>query len=842
MDMCCKAWPQQVDCGRYTLACIEPNSCYLDAAALQDMAQAVCKSAASSFWNSSSSNIRKPPDVSDIPTAAEALLGCLQALNPLSAALLASQGLPLRVLIDRLVAAQPGDPLLTLGVPAHSLRLLAAQLTAVHLRLEPSPERPLTSSRRRGVHMQQQQQQQVDAQLLYQQQQQMQVQTDAELLYQQQLHQQQLLQQQRLQERQQQMPLQEQQQQHGYPDEHTWQQQQHLAYQQQQQQLLAQQQQQQMLAEQQALLADDQDDVLLSRMHQQQQHNEWQQPMEQHHGVAAAGYMPDVRMAEDDFEGSAAYNVQQQQQQQQLQHRQPHTAVRHAQLQQRGLQQQHHQQQLQGATWEEDEDMLEQQQLWAGHPQQQQQHEADLPMATGIDPSGVLDAFLSHRGTAAPAAAAGVGSKRPRHAPAPGGWGSVQRQNPGGVGGSSMRLQQQQQQQQGWAAGGGAGSAYRSRQRQQQQQLAYGALDGHWDQGVAAASAAAAGPAAGFDVMANEGDELGGVELPFTDEFEAGDVLLHQHQQGGMPGQRQQRQQQQQQQHVLGSARRHGTAQGYGYRDYGLEDGGFGGGGLLHDGSDGLDEQPGADMFAAPAAARRTSAAALFGQQQQRQQTVRQRAGGAAGAFWQPEHLTNINSSSRKGRQGAADMFGVGSSSRALRSGLGSAAADGLAMGLSPSLGYPDQEEMHNADASRHGGACAAGASADEFGFDGFGEEPTAAAKRSSAAAGSRHMQHAGGAFGCGRYASGGVGERPAAAAAGGGAFGGVTNVAAGGGGGGGAARTSCSSSLLVGAFMPHRNPTKQLKYQKPVVGLGGGGAHKQGRGKGKQQAKLFWG
>jgi hypothetical protein len=41
---------------------------------------------------------------------------------------------------------------------------------------------------------------------------------------------------------------------------------------------------------------------------------------------------------------------------------------------------------------------------------------------------------------------------------------------------------------------------------------------------------------------------------------------------------------------------------------------------------------------------------------------------------------------------------------------------------------------------------------------------------------------------------------------------------------------------------MPHRNPSKQLKYQKPVGGLGGGGARKNGRGKGKQQAKLYWG
>jgi hypothetical protein len=45
---------------------------------------------------------------------------------------------------------------------------------------------------------------------------------------------------------------------------------------------------------------------------------------------------------------------------------------------------------------------------------------------------------------------------------------------------------------------------------------------------------------------------------------------------------------------------------------------------------------------------------------------------------------------------------------------------------------------------------------------------------------------------------------------------------------------------LLVGAFMPHRNPTKQLRYQKPV----GGGVigRKAGKGKGKQQAKLYWG
>jgi hypothetical protein len=752
----------------------------------QDMAQAVCKSAASSFWNSSSSSNGstlqspdiKPPDISDIPTPAEAVLGCFQALNPLSAALLATQGLSLRVLIDRLAAAAPEDPLLALGVPEHSMQLLAAQFKAEHLRLEPSPERSNTSSRRQGMQKQQQggyppdeqawqqqqqamdaagllhQQQQLQQQQLWKQEQQQQQQQRREQAWQQPK---QLAQQQQYPAEQQEMLAKQQQQQHGYADEQVWQQRQQLA---QQQEL---QLQQQSLAEQQALLADDDDDLLLSRMQHMQQQQQRHLQQQQQFG-ARAGYAPDapdMLLADDEFCGAEGVRFPQQQQQQRQ------TAAR----QQMCTQMQQHyqqQQQQQAAAWgDDDEDLLEQQQLWAGqHQQQQQQRGGDVPIhdSGGIDPSGVLDAFLSHRGGAAavpPAAfracgagaAAHVGGKRARQAAADG-WGSAMRQNHS------------------------RGSVLRA---QQQQGLAAGALDGHC--GRSTAAAAAAGPV-GINVMMDD-DGLGGDALPFAaGDHSAADYAA----QGLLPHQ----QQHQQQRSALRSARSHMVQQNYDY----IDDGGFeGGGGMLHGGPpDGFDQQQEiAGPFAGSnTASRRASAAALFGNQQQQ----RRRAPAATGARQPP----------RDSSWGAADMFGV-SSSRPVRAGLGNSGEQGLVMGgLSPSLGYPDQ------GFAGAGGPAGPSAGADEFGFGGFEDDleaPVAAAHGSAV--------------------HGVEGRATAAAAA---AVGGT--VAA-------AARTSSSSSLLVGAFMPHRKPTKQLRYQKPVGGAGVGG-RKAGRGKGKQQSKLHWG
>jgi hypothetical protein len=52
----------------------------------------------------------------------------------------------------------------------------------------------------------------------------------------------------------------------------------------------------------------------------------------------------------------------------------------------------------------------------------------------------------------------------------------------------------------------------------------------------------------------------------------------------------------------------------------------------------------------------------------------------------------------------------------------------------------------------------------------------------------------------------------------------------------------SSTSSLFAPAFMPHRNPSKQLKYKLPgAVGQGGVVKRKKG-GRGGGQTKLCWG
>jgi hypothetical protein len=52
----------------------------------------------------------------------------------------------------------------------------------------------------------------------------------------------------------------------------------------------------------------------------------------------------------------------------------------------------------------------------------------------------------------------------------------------------------------------------------------------------------------------------------------------------------------------------------------------------------------------------------------------------------------------------------------------------------------------------------------------------------------------------------------------------------------------SATSSLFAPAFMPHRNPSKQLKYKLPgAVGQGGVVKRKKG-GRGGGQTKLCWG
>jgi hypothetical protein len=51
-------------------------------------------------------------------------------------------------------------------------------------------------------------------------------------------------------------------------------------------------------------------------------------------------------------------------------------------------------------------------------------------------------------------------------------------------------------------------------------------------------------------------------------------------------------------------------------------------------------------------------------------------------------------------------------------------------------------------------------------------------------------------------------------------------------------AASNSHSGLNVPAFMPHRNPSKQLKYRLPAAAGGGVGKRKKGGG---AQTKLCW-
>lgn len=111
---------------------------------MQDAVLHICKEATSTFWtlnptdgNAGSTGLQPPLGLSDLPTAAEAQLAACLALNPLSAAVLASHGANLSALFE-LVMSDEGQQhaLLQALLPARSLQLLQVQASAVAERIQ----------------------------------------------------------------------------------------------------------------------------------------------------------------------------------------------------------------------------------------------------------------------------------------------------------------------------------------------------------------------------------------------------------------------------------------------------------------------------------------------------------------------------------------------------------------------------------------------------------------------------------------------------------------------------------------------------------------------------------
>ncbi|KAF8062810.1 hypothetical protein HT031_004140 [Scenedesmus sp. PABB004] len=127
--------------------------CSFTAAGTQDMVLSICAATAAAFWagpgDGDGASPRPPGGLSDLPSAAEAFWGACAAANPLSAAQLAAAPAPLRAVVDAVAAG--GAAALAPGLPEHSARLLAAQLSANHMRLEPSPPPPSARKRPRGA-------------------------------------------------------------------------------------------------------------------------------------------------------------------------------------------------------------------------------------------------------------------------------------------------------------------------------------------------------------------------------------------------------------------------------------------------------------------------------------------------------------------------------------------------------------------------------------------------------------------------------------------------------------------------------------------------------------------
>lgn len=107
---------------------------------MQDAVLHVCKAAPGSFWasstppqgNNNSFSLQPPQGLTDLPCAAEVQLGSCSALNPLSAAVLASHGADLRSLFEVAVSDECAQHvLLQACLPARSLQLLQAQACAV---------------------------------------------------------------------------------------------------------------------------------------------------------------------------------------------------------------------------------------------------------------------------------------------------------------------------------------------------------------------------------------------------------------------------------------------------------------------------------------------------------------------------------------------------------------------------------------------------------------------------------------------------------------------------------------------------------------------------------------
>lgn len=110
---------------------------------LQDAVLHICQETVSNFWasaaatssttSSSNANTVQPPQgISDLPTPAEAQLATCCALNPLSAAVLASQGGTLQTLFQLAMSGEAAaNPLLQVCLPERSLQLLQVQASAL---------------------------------------------------------------------------------------------------------------------------------------------------------------------------------------------------------------------------------------------------------------------------------------------------------------------------------------------------------------------------------------------------------------------------------------------------------------------------------------------------------------------------------------------------------------------------------------------------------------------------------------------------------------------------------------------------------------------------------------
>ncbi|MEW5316357.1 MAG: hypothetical protein WDW38_007736 [Sanguina aurantia] len=98
-----------------------------------------------------------PAQLEDRMSAAECFLNSFQSLNPLSAAALASLGLPMAQLLQQAVSREPRVSSLAAGgwIPAHSLELFREALRVVCVHMEEEQEAPPTAAAAAlGAHMQ----------------------------------------------------------------------------------------------------------------------------------------------------------------------------------------------------------------------------------------------------------------------------------------------------------------------------------------------------------------------------------------------------------------------------------------------------------------------------------------------------------------------------------------------------------------------------------------------------------------------------------------------------------------------------------------------------------------